>query len=65
MAGLAVHKRVLTGFLHIQHVRMTVLASLVPGKLHRMGGDIADRVPAVVAVLPKTARNHVSTNYEK
>jgi len=44
---------------------MAVFASLVAGELHRMGSDITDRVPTVVSVLAKAARNNIPPNQEK
>ena len=65
MAGLAIHMRVLAGFLHIQHVRMAVFARLMPGKLHRTRRDFSNSIAAIVAVLPETTRYHVSPDHKE
>ena len=57
MAGLASHHYMFALLLHIHHVGVTGLASLVAGKGNRPGGCLADGGTAVVPVLPKTARH--------
>src|SRR5664279_2338081 len=51
--------RMLADLLHIQHVGVACLACVMTGKLHRMRCDLAKGGPAVMAILPKRARNHV------
>src|SRR5690348_10173708 len=65
MAGFAVHMRVLAFVLHIEHVAVASLASLVAGKLHRSSGNLADDGAAIVPVLSEALGNHVMANNKK
>ena len=57
VASLASHNHMLAKFFLIHDVGMAGLAGFVPGKRNRPRRDLADRCPAIVAVLPKTARH--------
>ena len=65
MAGFTVHMRVLAFALHIEHVAVASLASLVAGELHRSSSNLADDGAAIVPVLPKAFGNHVMSNNKK
>jgi hypothetical protein len=41
VARFAVHPGVLAGLLHIEHVTVTCLTSLVPGEVFLVSGDLA------------------------
>ena len=62
VAGLAVHVRMLALGLGVGNIRVAGLAGLVPGKLHRVRGNLADRRPAIVPILPKGLRNHIAAH---
>lgn len=51
VACFAINVRVLADFLHFQDVCVTGLAGLVAGEMDGTGGDLADCVSAVVAIL--------------
>ena len=65
VAGFAVHVRMFALALHIQHIGVAGFASLVAGKLHGVGGDLANGGAAIVPVLSKTLRNDVTSNNKK
>lgn len=42
----------------IRDVGMAGLADIVPGERNRPGRDLANRLPSIVSILPKTLRYH-------
>jgi hypothetical protein len=65
VARLAIHVRVRAFGLGIGNIRVAALARLVPGKLHRVLGNLANRRPAIVPVLPEGFWNHVGAHHQK
>jgi len=65
MTRLAIHMCVLAFALQIENIGVTRFAGLMPGKLHRAGCNLTDRIAAIVPVLPEAARNNVMANDKK
>jgi hypothetical protein len=58
VASLASNHHMLTKLFLIHDVGMAGLADIVPGERNRPGRDLANRMPSIVAILPKTLRHH-------
>ena len=56
VASLASNHHMLAQFFLLQDVGMAGLAGIVPGKCNRPGCHLANRMPSIVAILPKTLR---------
>src|SRR6185503_21030664 len=65
VACFAVHMRVLALVLGVGNIAVTGFACFMPGKLHRMGGDVCDGIAAIVAVLSEAFWNNVGSDDEK
>jgi hypothetical protein len=65
VAGLAVYVRVLAGFLGVRDIGVAGLACLMAGKLCGVSGDVTERGPAVVAILPESFGDNVVAHHEK
>lgn len=62
---LACHRRVLPILLYIQDVRMTAFAGLMAGVDNGLGGNFLNRVPAKMAILPKTLGHEKGAQQKK
>ncbi len=60
VACLAVHMRVFPVLLYVQHIRVAGFTCLMAGKVNRASGNFADRIAAIVAVLPKAFRDDIT-----
>jgi hypothetical protein len=49
----------------IGNIRVAALARLVPGKLHRVLSNFADRRSAIMSILPEGLWNHVAAHHKK
>jgi len=65
VAGFTVHVRVPAVFFLVENVGVAGFASLVAGIVDGAGGELGQSVPAVVAVLSKTARNQKAADAKK
>ncbi len=65
VAGFAIHARVLAGFLYFQNVAVAVFTTLVAGIGDRLGGELGQRVSAIVAVLSKALGDEVGSQQKK
>ena len=65
VAGFAIHMRMLALALQIEDIGMAGLASLVTGKFHRSGRNLANGIAAIVTVLSEALWNDVTSNHEK
>ncbi len=60
VTSLASYHHMLAKFFLIHNVGVAGLADLMPGKRNLPRGDLADRRPSIVAILPKAARHNRS-----
>lgn len=65
VAGLAVYVGVAAVFLFFQNVGVAGFASQMAGEVDGTGSKFRQRIPAIVSVLPKTARNKKTANSQK
>jgi len=65
MAGFAIHVRVLAIFLLVRDVRVAALASLMPGEIHRSGGNFCQGGAAIVSIFPKTLGDQKAPDDQK
>lgn len=65
VTGFTIHVGVLAYFFHFQNVCVTGLAGFMAGKVDGTGGDLADRVSAVMAILSKALGNDKVSNYKE
>jgi hypothetical protein len=52
----------LAGFLHVQHITVTCLTSLVSSEVELPRSDFTDRGGSVVPILPEAFGNNVAAN---
>ena len=65
VARFAVHVRMRALGFGIGNIRVAGFARLVPGKLHRMLGNLAHRRSAIMPILPEGLWNHIAAHYQK
>ena len=65
VAGFAVHVRVRALCMGVGNIRVAGLAALVPRKLCRMRGNVAQGCPAIMPILSKTLRDYVAAYHPK